>query len=376
MRPNIDQQKQQLMRDGYFILRQMIQPDELETLRVSVDAIVGKSKVSSGRVTMIDWVDKQTGNVVEFCFDDRVFNFSRQLMDAPDAAPLGMWVLCSSSTGWHRDIHPIDMAPLDGLQEDIKSNGPPYVQWNIALYDDNYLHVIPKSHLRRNNNAESKVERRFGVVSLPDAIPVDLKAGDGVVYINSILHSATRNGDSKRRTLHLGYQAFGGRGFTHFFLPSTMGVHFVKYLRPWAAEKCHYFERLHAKRHNDVAFTLRAILEKDERTFGEGLSRIHSSEHARMTTLVVLSKIAYLIRKYKDSKVEDYANSPCIQGMADRFTASELEQLWHRFAVLDSKLQSDVEQYESLFQSGPMKYFFHEMPVDFGVNNFIASWGK
>ena len=371
---NVDQQKQRLMQDGYVILRQMIWPDELEPLRASVNDIVKKSEVSSGRVTMTDWVDNQTGDVVEFCFDDRIFDFSRQLMAVPDAAPLGMWVLCSSSTGWHRDIHPIDMAPLDGLQEDIKENGPPYVQWNIALYDDNYLHVIPKSHLRRSSKAENKVERRFGVVPLPNAIPVDLKAGDGVVYINSILHSATGNGNNIRRTLHLGYQAFGGRGFTHFFLPSTMGVHFVKPLKSWAAERCHYFEQLHAKRHDDVAFTLRAILEKDERGFREGLIRIHRSEHARITTLIVLSKIAYLTRKYKGSKAKDSANGPCIQGMADRFTTSELEQLWCRFAVLDSKLQSDVEQYEPLFQSGPMKYFFNEMPKGFDVNNFISSW--
>ena len=72
MRPNIDQQRQQLMRDGYVILREMIRPDELETLRVSVDAIVEKAKISSGRVTMTDWVDKQTGNVGALLFGHRL----------------------------------------------------------------------------------------------------------------------------------------------------------------------------------------------------------------------------------------------------------------------------------------------------------------
>ena len=32
---------------------------------------------------------------------------------------------------WHRDVHPIDMAPLSGLQKDLVENGPKYVQWNI-----------------------------------------------------------------------------------------------------------------------------------------------------------------------------------------------------------------------------------------------------
>jgi hypothetical protein len=373
METSLEGQKEQLMREGYVIVRDIIPPDELERLRESVDTIIDKSPPSS-RVKVTEWVDKQTANAVEFYFGDRTLDFSRRLMDAPDAAPLGMWVLCHSGTGWHRDLHPIDMAPLDGLQEDIRLNGPPYLQWNLALYDDSYLHIIPRSHLRRNNEAESKKERRMGVVPLPGEITVDLKAGDGLVYINGILHSATPNNDEKRRTLHFGYQSFGAEGFAHFFLPDTMGVDFVEHLSPRATEMCHHFESLHAKRHNDIAFTLRAILEKDAHAFTEGLHRIHRSEHARMTTLVVLSKIACMIRKYQDSDPEESSDSPCIQRMADRFTLDELEQLWQRFAVLDRKLQSDTKQYEPLFQSGPMTYFFYEMPQDFSVDDFIASW--
>ena len=190
---DIERQKRQLMEAGFVIVRGMIAPAELRQLRESVDAIVEKAP-PTGRVTLTDLVDQQTATAVEFLFDDRTLDFSRQLMEVPEAAPLGMWVLCSSDTGWHRDIHPIDMAPLDGLQEDIKLNGPPYLQWNVALYDDSYLHVIPGSHLRRNNAAERKIERRFGVVPLPGAVAVDLKAGDGVVYINTFLHSATPKG--------------------------------------------------------------------------------------------------------------------------------------------------------------------------------------
>lgn len=384
MNPDIDQQKQDLMEVGYVVVRDMIAPAELQELRASVGAIVDRAP-DSGRVTMTDWVDRKSANAVEFCFDDRVGEFSRQLLEAPDVAPLGMWVLCSSGTGWHRDIHPHDMAPLDGLQEDVRLNGPPYVQWNIALYDDSYLQVMPGSHLRRNNEDERKIERRFGVVPLPGALTVELKAGDGVVYINNILHSATPNEDNKRRTLHLGYQAFGGRGFTHFFLPATMGVHFIEHLAPWAVEKCLHFEKLHAQRHDDVALTLGAIGVGDEAAFMEGLERLHRSEHARMTTLVVLSKVAYTIRQYKNGGAEDAANLPCIKGMANgpciksmaaRFSAEELEQLWERFSVLDSKLQTDTEQYESLFQSGPMKYNFYDMPANFGVEDFIASWQR
>jgi hypothetical protein len=372
---DIDTQRQQLMDVGYVILRGMIPPDEVERLRQSVDAIVDRAP-TSGRVTLTDWVDKESAAAVEFCFDERVGEFSRQLLEAPDAAPLGMWVLCSSGTGWHRDIHPIDMAPLDGLQEDVRLNGPPYVQWNVALYDDDFLNVIPRSHGRRNTAQEKKIERNMGVVPLPDATSVELKAGDGVVYINNILHSANPSGETKRRTFHLGYQAFGGKGFTHFFLPDTMGVHFIEHLSDRAAELCIHFEKLHAQRQKDVARVLRAILDRDRDAFMQGLRRIHKSEDARLTTLVVLSKVAYLIRKHKNRNVEDSGNGPCILSMADRFTAVELEQLWQRFKILDDKLKADTEQYESLFQSVSMRYFFYDMPTDFGVEDFIASWNQ
>lgn len=373
METSLQKQKEQLMREGYVIVRDIIPPDELKQLRKSIDTIIDKAPPSS-RVNVTEWVDNETANAVEFYFDERTLGFTRKLMDAPEVAPQGMWVLCQSGTGWHRDIHPIDMAPLDGLQEDIRRNGPPYLQWNLALYDDSYLHVIPRSHLRRNNEAESKKERRMGVVPLPGEITVNLNAGDGVVYINGILHSATPNAEQKRRTLHFGYQSFGARGFAHFFLPATMGVEFVEHLSPRAAEQCHHFEALHAKRHDDIAFTFRAILDKNVRTFTEGLDRIHRSQHARMTTLVVLSKIAYMIRNYKDSDSQGPTDVSCIQRMAHRFTPGELEQLWNRFAILDRKLQSDTKQYEPLFQSGPMKYLFFDMPQDFSVDDFIASW--
>ena len=56
-------------------------------------------------------------------------------------------------------------------------------------------------------------------------------------------------------------------------------------------------------------------------------------------------------------------------------SADELEQLWKRFGSLDEQLKADTEQHESLFQGGPMIYRFLEMPTNFGITDFIASWG-
>lgn len=370
---SIAEHRAQLMESGYVVCRGMIPPDELRRLRHSVDRIVDRVPEPQGRITLHEWVDRDTAEAVEFFFDQRTLGFSCELMDAPAAEPLGLWILCESGTGWHRDIHPIDMAPLDGLQEDIRLNGPSYLQWHIALYDDSFLHVIPGSHLRRNSEVERKIERRMGVMPLPGDKVVDLKAGDGVVYISAFLHAAKPNGDVKRRTYHMGYQAFGNKGFTHFF-PRALGIDFIDHLSPWAAAQCRESERLRSQWNDEVVAAFRAMLDRDGHEFARTFEVLHPSEHARMTSVIVLSKMAYLIRKYKDSDADDSRNTPAVQALAARFSASELDQLWERFKTLDEELTADSEQYEPLFQNPPMKYHFYEMPQHFDVGDFIASW--
>ncbi len=372
---SIEAQRTQLMESGYVMCRGMIPPDELQRLRASVDRIVARPPEPSSRVDLTEWVDGETADAVEFFFDERTLGFSCDLMDVAEAEPLGLWVLCQSGTGWHRDIHPIDMAPLDGLQEDIKLNGPPYLQWHVALYDDSFLHVIPGSHRRRNNDEERKIERRMGVVPLPGDTVVDMKAGDGVVYINNFLHAAEPNGDIKRRTYHMGYQAFGNKGFTHY-LPNSMGVGFIEHLSPRAAEQCRQFERLHSQKNDQIAATFRGIIDGDGTAFMEAFDTLHPSEHARMTSLIVLSRIAYQIRKYKDSDDDDYHNTDTVQALGAHFSAEELDRLQERFAALEDKLTADTEQYESLFQNAAMKYYFYEMPKNFGIHDLIASWSR
>ena len=93
-----------------------------------------------------------------------------------------------------------------------------------------------------------------------------------------------------------------------------------------------------------------------------------------MTSVIVLSKIAYGIRKYKDSDSDDWQYTRAVKDLGARFTAVELDRLWDRFETLDDALKADTEQYESLFQNAAMMYHFYEMPANFDVPDFIASW--
>jgi hypothetical protein len=376
MKATIEQQREQLMESGYAIIRGMIPPDELQRLRKSVERMIERVPESTptDRLTTTEWVEAETADAVEFCFDERTLGRSRQLMDVSAVAPLGMFLVSTSGTGWHRDIVSMDMAPLDGLREDQRLNGLPYLQWNVALYDDSFLHFVPGSHRRRNNAEERKIERRMGVVPLPGAITVDLKAGDAIVYNHHCLHSAAPNGELTRRTLIMGYEAFDNRGFAHY-LHEPIGVDFVEHLSPQAAEQCRQFDRLHEQRRDQIVATYRAIIQADREAFLRALDTLHPSEHCRMTSLIVLTKIAHKLRQYKDSDSDDWQNTNAIKILGARFTAVELDRLWERLAALDDELRADTEQSETLFQGEPMMmYHFYEMPASFAVEDFIASW--
>jgi hypothetical protein len=60
--------------------------------------------------------------------------------------------------------------------------------------------------------------------------------------------------------------------------------------------------------------------------------------------------------------------------LAPRFSPAERDILWERFRTLDETIQSHKEEYIPGFQSGPMRYSFEEMPTNFDVEDFIASW--
>lgn len=87
---------------------------------------------------------------------------------------------------WHRD----DVKPTATPQEEIAALQKDYhgIQWNAALYDDECLSVVPKSHLRVSTPDEKKA--LLGEGEMPGGIKVKLKAGETVFYNNHISTSS------------------------------------------------------------------------------------------------------------------------------------------------------------------------------------------
>lgn len=99
---------------------------------------------------------------------------------------------------WHRDDIPTSASP----EEEIERLGNPawHAQWNLALYDDESLIVVPGSHVR------ARTERERGAGPLEEGllgeIKVKMNAGDVVFYNNNILHRGRYTANKERMTLH------------------------------------------------------------------------------------------------------------------------------------------------------------------------------
>ncbi|MAG36219.1 MAG: hypothetical protein CL878_08240, partial [Dehalococcoidia bacterium] len=230
--------RDRFMEQGFLVIREVIPADRLPAMRTSCETILDRKKVVWARERQPGdppggvWetarqprvlmeipgpIDEETANVVEdFWVADQTLDICNQLLYNPEPNVVTpMMMMCSpvrdhpGGTGWHRDVHPIDMAPLAALQADFLENGPRYTQWNVPLYDDNVLWVIPGSHRRLDTEQENTELLADRMKPVTGGIPVELRAGDGVVYSNFPIHWGSDYTTKLRRTLHGGHAIYG-----------------------------------------------------------------------------------------------------------------------------------------------------------------------
>ena len=109
---------------------------------------------------------------------------------------------------WHRDDIRPDLSEEEEAEQ-LKEKSPDgkqlHAQYNIALFDDASLIVIPGSHRRIRTDDERNSDPYRA--DMPGQLVVELKAGDAVFYNSNILHRGSYKGidpQSKlgRMTLH------------------------------------------------------------------------------------------------------------------------------------------------------------------------------
>jgi hypothetical protein len=384
--------REQLMQDGYLILREVVPPDALEKLRANYETLIerqgGRTWLSEGkqpRLNIVPHLDEATADAAEIWLHDNTLGVARQLITVGDAVtPTSMWCMCSpledkGPAAWHRDIHPFDMAPMRLLQLDMLENGPRYVQWNIPLYDDDVLWVVPGSHRRVNTAQENEELLKDRLAPLTGGIPVELKAGDGVIYINFLLHWGSNYSSKLRRTLHGGHAIF----------TDNEGSGCARHLSPSAREQFAGWDSQVARTQDTTEAALRAVLDGDGTAFDSALDTLQPGMgvSGKLVLTIYLCKAVQLMRiatcpdlgEVPEALQRSATGSHSISlnwgpGFAHRFTAAELEKLWQRFEFVDTRLLHTEEYFVPGYQSGPMQYFFEDVAEPFTASDFVASW--
>ena len=404
MRVNRDQ----FLEQGYVILRHCIPPEMLDAVRTACEKMVDRQRAIWARErapdapaggvwetapqprlhlqTMQDQIDAETALSIEIWLHENLQGASSELLGLEDAAVTEMMMMCSpvrdhGPAKWHRDFYPPYCAPLQGYADDILENGPRYVQWNIPLYDDDVLWVVPKSHIRRNTEEENRQLTKDNRAPLASGVQTHLNAGDGVAYILPILHWGSNYSTKLRRTIHGGFS-----DFTHY-----PDLSYLEHLSPAAQTTFTRWDQHSHQKLGQTEAVLRAALQKDGAAYRTALDALHPSRgpKGQLQSTLFLSKAARRIRHLKrpdfatlPDQDQRYATSmhPMTlqwgQPIADRFSAAEAAALWTRFKPVDDALQAPELQWAPGFQGEDTHYYLNDVPADLSVDRFIAGWDQ
>ena len=401
--------RDQFLEEGYVILRGVIPPQQLADLRRAYELLVERQKEIWARERGPDdppggvWetnaqprlnlgalasqIDAQTVGAVEIWLHENTQGVSSRLLGAEDAAVTEMMLMCNpvrdhetaDHRGWHRDFYPPHTAPLQGYADDILENGPRYVQWNLPLYDDNVLWVVPGSHVRLNTAEENAALNKDERTILPGAIQTHLAAGDGVAYILPLMHWGSRYNAKMRRTIHGGFSEYT----THKDLP------YFEHLSPASRESFQRWNRRSTRTFEQIEAGLRAVIDGDGTAFRAALDRLHPGrgERGKLLSTIFLSKSAKRIHHLKSP---DFDSLPAQeQGwathihpmtlqwgkpLAARFTDQEADVLWTRFKFVDDLLKAEEDQWTPGFQGEETRYYFNQVPADLSLGAFVATF--
>ena len=406
MNGNIDRDR--FLEEGYIIVEGLIPPDELEDLRHRFEIMVDRQRAiwaaargpddppgglwetdSQPRLifqNLVPQIDAETAPTVEF-WTREIHDISSHLLAIQDAPVVSMMMMCSpmrdhgtaDHQGWHRDVYPPFSAPFQAYTDSIAESGPRYMQWNVPLYDDDVLWVMPGSHRRLNTEAENQFLRERQDVPMPGAVHAKLKGGDAVGYITPIMHWGSNYDSRLRRTIHGGFSKYA-------IYPDLSFV-------PRLAEPAQrLFEgwQSSSERMQDLTETaLRSAIGHDRPAYDDSLEQLHpgSGDKARTLTTVFLSKTA---RRINDLRNTDFDRLPdgkkweatflhpltldWGREFAERFDAAEAEAMWERFKPVDEMLHAEEEISYLGFEDRPSRHYFGEMPEGLDTSVLTGDW--
>ena len=228
--------RDQMQRDGFVVVRSVISSFKLVSLRGAASAVAMSARagkwphVSTVGEQSPPWEKTTRGKGIwavqhlmspelpcnevftDFYFSEGPLRVARELLECPeDQLVMEMLSLLvrpetKFELGWHRN----DIAATATAEEETLRVGHPawHVQYNMALYEDESLVVVPGSHLRPRTDTE-RAAGQFEK-SMPGQKVVHLNAGDIVFYDSNILHRSVYDELRQLMTLHGSVGQAGG----------------------------------------------------------------------------------------------------------------------------------------------------------------------
>ncbi|KIW10587.1 hypothetical protein PV08_11551 [Exophiala spinifera] len=226
--PNVES----LERDGFVVIRSALTPGEIEKLRDACQRVTALARqgqwphVRTLPKQFPPWNVKEGQNPAEAgiwgvqglmhpamlehdlftatYFSDALINPTKELLQCgDDELVMELFNLLvrpdhDFELRWHRD----DISEKATPEEELERLAKPawHTQWNLALYDDSSLIVVPGSH-RRARTATERAADPYEK-GLPGELHVQMGPGDVVFYNNNILHRGAYNSEKERMTLH------------------------------------------------------------------------------------------------------------------------------------------------------------------------------
>ena len=212
-----DQEREQFMRDGFFIVRGALDEATVENLNAATDRLEACERPQYAKRGL---KPNQTLNVLDFMGKDETF---LPLIDLPTTFMKVVDIL-----GWHIQLyhsHVIITPPVPAenkvvkrrlgwhqdsgrLNIDLESNPRPRISLKVGFFitdvsevDRGNFHVIPGSHLYNNLDLPKDDDS-----NPPNMTPVLVEAGDAVFFDRRLWHAAGINTSAvTRKALFYGY---------------------------------------------------------------------------------------------------------------------------------------------------------------------------
>ena len=214
----------EFQKNGFLIFRKIYSTKELSKLKKVSDKIIKlsiKKKVVSRNLDVrINLFNKNfseniISNFINLAIKKKIVRFSEQLINSKLKIRYPYVIFTETSNQyWHQDSGfegAIDRTkfPKNFSLKKWKSELPfSQIQFNIPLYDDSYLWVVPGSQTRKLKKTEKNILnhslkiKKLVLKRMENRININLKAGDCLMYHPLIIHARHSIEKTKRQTLH------------------------------------------------------------------------------------------------------------------------------------------------------------------------------